>query len=301
MVLFKAVVHEALENIGLHQNRQSVLGFEPVGIVGESGKCFHVSVQLIIEAALEATALTGKLGLVDGEVLVASGRCTHRAIAGEPSGTTKLPTAGADTAHPGGFLPGTDLPHLDFYLEILRKLTDELPKVHPAIGGVVERGFFAIALELHVAHFHIEFEGMGDGSGSNHRFLFHLANLIEFFEVTLIGLADYFWEKAVRRYPFFAHLKAHQLAGERNAAYVAASLGIYDHHIASGGSGIGLVEIKSFASTIFKTHFHDLKRVHIFDFHRGEPVEGVEAVAAPGGATAFALAPGGCAGFFRTY
>jgi hypothetical protein len=59
VLVFVSIVHEAFENIRFHHDGHPVLCSEFLGVFWEVREGFHVGIQLVVQAALQAAALTG--------------------------------------------------------------------------------------------------------------------------------------------------------------------------------------------------------------------------------------------------
>lgn len=151
-----AVPHETLEDIALLQVGYAFNCFEVLSAIREDGEGIHISIQLVIKAALKPATLAGELGLVDGEVLVARCRRVHRLEIGKPCSAAELAAAGAYAPYLTTFLAGTYLLHLDLHLEVAGIELDELAEVDPLIGGIEESTFLTVGLDLHFAKLHLQ-------------------------------------------------------------------------------------------------------------------------------------------------
>ena len=68
---FQLVYHLHVEDIGLHESGYAIFGADGIHVLGEGSQCIHISIELIVQAAFQAATLTGKLSLVDRQVLIA--------------------------------------------------------------------------------------------------------------------------------------------------------------------------------------------------------------------------------------
>ena len=89
----------------------------------------QITVQFIIQTALEASALSAQFGLVDAEVLVTRHCGGYTFELGEPAAAAELPSTTSEATHFCSFLAGTDLLHFNFYLEISSIYLDQFAKI----------------------------------------------------------------------------------------------------------------------------------------------------------------------------
>ena len=209
IVAFIGVIQQAFEDIGFYQHGITCLGLQPVRIAGEALQGIEVSVELVIEAALEAAAHTREFGLVDGQVLVTGSAGSDRAEISQPGRTTQFAPAGADAADAGRFLARADLAHFDFHAEFLGVLPDELAEVNPPIGSVKEGCFALVGLVFHIPYFHIQVHGAGDDARADHGGQLQLTGFVQAFQVALIGVTDDAVDYLLLFGALFAHLHTH--------------------------------------------------------------------------------------------
>lgn len=232
--MFIYIEHDAFEDIRFYEDSPSFLSFDAFGMLRECFEGVEVGVEFVVEAALEPAALTGQFRLVDCQVLVSCGGGGNRLEVREPGRAAQFASAGADASDAGGFLSGTDLAHFNFHPELFGEVPDEFAEVHAAIGGIIESSLSLIPLDFHVADFHIEAQGTGDGAGTHHERLFHFPGFLEPFHISFVGAADDRIEHGGFVDPFFLHLVADQFTGEGDFTDVESIACFHDGHIPCG-------------------------------------------------------------------
>jgi hypothetical protein len=91
----------------------------------------QITLQLVVEAALEFSTLTSQFLGIKGNFLVTGSTGGNRHKMRHPGGATQLPAAGPDSTNPAGLLPGTNLLHFYTDLELIGVQLDEFPEINP--------------------------------------------------------------------------------------------------------------------------------------------------------------------------
>src|SRR5690606_12134040 len=123
---------------------------------GKRTLCLHVGINLIVQTALQLAALSGQLLRVDGEILDTCCRGGYGDEVRHPSTAAQLMSTGADTANAASFLTGSNLFHLNLDTKLGCQHFDQLPEVDTLIGNIIEYGFVAVTLILHIADLHLQ-------------------------------------------------------------------------------------------------------------------------------------------------
>src|SRR5690606_5988732 len=169
------VPHHLREDVGLDVDACSASGLQ-LGIRrGIALDRLDVHVQLVVQAALQLAALPCELLRVERQLLVACSTGGDSAQVGEPRAAAELTPAGADAAHTARLLARPDLLHVYPRPEAVRQFPQQIPEIDALLGRIVERGPAAIALELHVAHLHVQTRLLADAAGLHQRSILALA------------------------------------------------------------------------------------------------------------------------------
>ena len=212
----KRIPHQVFEDVFFCEEGIAFSYLQHIALIGELLQGIEVGVQLVVEAAFESAALSAQLGLIDGEILIASCVRIDRFEFGEPGTATEFTSAASDTAYFTGFLTGADLTHFDFDLEFVGVYFDQFAEVDAAIGDVKEGCFFSIGLNLHLADLHVQLELLGDGAAADHGFRFAGFVLFPEIDIAVGGPAqDLLHLRVVFFDPSFFQLQSHDFAGQR--------------------------------------------------------------------------------------
>ena len=220
----------------------------------------EIGVELVVEATLEAAALAGQFLRVQAQVLVAGRRGAHGFEVLQPRGAAQLPPAHADAANAAGFLAQGYLAHLDANAELIGQAANQLAKIDPVFGRVVEQRTGAVGLVFHVAQLHAQAQLAHHGPGPEHGAVFEVAHGFPALHIVLGGypqdVADFF---GVEGYFLFAHLQAHQFAFQAHVAQVPAAARRIHHHGITGDQRQALVVAHELFTPALKTDFYDIK------------------------------------------
>ena len=134
--------------------------------------CLDIFIDLIVKAALQFCAHSGKLCRVERDVLNTCRISRNSREVLHPCSATKLTTARTGTSDTSCFLTDTNLAHLNPYVESSCKVLDELTEVDTLIGNIIEDSLVAIALILDITDFHIQTQALGNLPALNHRLMF---------------------------------------------------------------------------------------------------------------------------------
>ena len=234
--------------------------FQVIYVVREYGQCIHISVQLIVEAALQPTTLAGKLGLVYRKILVACSRGIYRFEISKPCAAAKFTAAGAYAAYLATFLPCTYLLHLHLHLEVGGVYPDQLTEIDTLISSVEESSLFAIGLYLHFAELHFQVQAARYSAGAD-----------EYLRLTLflfLALYQLFFGSRVQYAPghfelfnaVFFHLQLHQFTGEAHLPNIIATYTFYRQPVTLFQDGVHIVAVKIFTASFAERHFYDRVR-----------------------------------------
>ncbi len=271
-----AVGDESGERVGFEEVVGGVGGLELYVALRKGFGGFHVDVHLVVEAALEFGALSGKLLRVGRDVLETCGGCAYGTEVFHPCGAAEFASARAYSANASGFLARADLLHFYAHVERVGKHFDEFAEVNACVGYVVEDGFVAVALVLHVADFHLQLKVLGYLSGANHGVVLACLGFFVFFHVAGACLAVYALYFGALLEVGLLHLQQHEFSSEGHNAYVVSRLCFHGYGVAFGEVDVVVVAVESL-SGVFKLHFHVVCHVVVAG-HVGEVVERVELV-----------------------
>jgi len=180
------------------------------------------------------------------------------------------------------------------HLECLGDHFYELAEVDAFVGYVVEYGFVAVALVLHVSDFHVEVEVLGYFASPYHSVVLARLGFIVLVNVAGLGFAEHSFEFGALFHARFFHLQGYKLTGEGHLSYVMSGRSLYSHHVAYRQVQTYGVAEKSLAG-VFELYFHQVA-VGFASRHIGEPVEAMQL--APRSLTGSAAAS--AAFFFRS-
>ena len=212
-----------------------------------------------IKATFQFATLSCQLLRIGKDLLGFGGTGRHRLEIGQPGAAAEFPATGPQAAHFAGLLAHTNLFHLDAYMELLRQHLDELTKVHPVFGRIVEDGFGVVALILHVVYLHLQIHLLGDLAGLQQGVLFALYALGPTFDVGTFGAPEEFLNiLSFRVHMVFLHLYAAHFAREADYAYVMSGHAFHGHdvsfrHLQAIGQAVEVLSI------VLETHLHTVK------------------------------------------
>ena len=235
---------------------------------------FYVFVDLIVQAALQLGAHAGQLLRVERDVLNACGIGRNAGEVFHPRGAAQLAAAGPRAANAPRLLACADLLHLDAHVERVGQHLDELAKVHPLVGNIVEDGLVAVALILHIAYFHLQSQVFGDLPALYHRAVFTAFGLFVFLHIHGLGHAVDAANFVGRLQVGFLDLQPYQPPREGHHADVVSRIRLHGHHVALFQVEVVHIVIVSLAC-ILELHLHQIGRVCVAG-HVGQPVVGVE-------------------------
>ena len=222
--------------------------------------CFLVSVELIVQAALEFSALSSQFLWIGGKILLTRSTRRHRLKIFSPRCAAQFSAAGSDTSDACRFLSGTNLFHFDAYMEGVCQNANQFAKVNALISNVIENCFVAIALIFHITDFHVQFEFFGYLSALNHGGIFTTARLFPFFNVGGARFAvDAFQVCTWLKLRLF-HLQWHQTSSKGHCANVMPWRGFHSYDVAFGKVELIIIEEISF-SCILKLHFYEVRHL----------------------------------------
>ena len=169
-------------------------------------------------------------------------------------GAAKFPSAHSQAAYETGLLTGAYLLHLYAYAELLGKYLDKLAEVNAAVGYIVEDGLCTVALELHVADFHLQPKLGRNLAGLDHGVVLAGYRFLPLLDIKGLGFAVYFLEfGSLRIYALAGHLAGHNGAVESNYPKVVAVGSLYNHQVTHAELLLRIVDIEALAG-IFETH-----------------------------------------------
>ncbi len=127
-------------------NRRKFLELEEIGI------------KFVIEATLQASALSVEAGGVEREVLILCGFGGDVFKIGKPSRAAKGSAARADAADAFGFFANGNLRELNARFELSGKQANKFAEVDALVGGEVNRRALFIESDFGVDVFHVQAE-----------------------------------------------------------------------------------------------------------------------------------------------
>ena len=219
-VFVSGVGYLAFEHIVFEVVVCGVGGFESDFFGGHSLDALDVGVYLEVYAAFELGALSGELLGVERNVLKPCGGCAYRHEVGHPACAAQRTPAGTYAPDASRFLTRSDLFHFDAHLECLGEHFYELAEVDAFVGDIVEYGFVAVALVLHVSDFHVEVEVLGYFASPYHSVVLARLGFIVLVNVAGLGFAEHSFEFGALFHARFFHLQGYKLTGEGHLSYV---------------------------------------------------------------------------------
>ena len=149
----------------LHPLLQQLHALHIAGAVGGLDEGLHlghplggvlIGVLLVLEAAHQPPAGAGDLGGVQAQVLGLGHLDGHGQEPVQELGAAEGPPADAKAADHLGLVPDADLPQLDSGAEDGGQVPDQLPEVHPPVGGEVEHDFVAVKAHGDADQLHLQ-------------------------------------------------------------------------------------------------------------------------------------------------
>src|SRR5690606_31704356 len=111
---------------------------------GESVQRVHISIEFVVEAAFQPSALSRQFGLINRKVLITCSGSIYGAEIGEPGTATQLAATGSDATYFSTLLACAYLAHFHFCAKFCSKYFDQFPEVNPCVGGIEKAYFFAV-------------------------------------------------------------------------------------------------------------------------------------------------------------
>src|SRR5690606_36339837 len=105
--------HFAFKNIRFHTERIGLFGFKPCIEIRKILQCFEITVELVIQATLQLSALTCEFLWIDRQLLISCSGSGYRPEIGEPGDAAQFPPTRSNPSNTAGFLPGSDLSHFN--------------------------------------------------------------------------------------------------------------------------------------------------------------------------------------------
>ena len=272
--LVGGVGHLVAQDISFEEVEYAVFGLQFHLFGGQAFLCFHVAVRLVVQAALQFGALSGKFLRIQRDVLEAGGTGGYRYERGHPRGATQLASARTDAADASGFLTGSDLLHLDAHMEGFGKYLDELSEVHTSVGNVVEDCLVAVSLVFHIAYLHIQVEAQSYLAGTNHGGVLACLRFVVFLHIHRLCLAVDALDVGFRFDAGFLHLQRHEASGQCHHADVMSGSGFHGNNISLFQGYLVAVAVVSLPG-VFELDLHQVAFFHVARYV-GKPVVGVQ-------------------------
>ena len=245
--------HFALIDVSFYVIVRSVGGLESNIFRRQFTRGFHVAVHLEVYAALQLGTLPGEFLRVKRDVLKTSGTRRHRHEIGHPRRATQRTAARADATDTSGLLTGTNLLHLNAYLEDVGQHLDELAEIDASVGDIIENRLIAVALILYIADFHIQPEFGCNLAGAYHRVGLARLRLFEAFKVGSLRFAEDTQNLGVLAVVGALHLQLDQTPRHGHSADVVPRIGLHCHHVALVNVKVSAVAIEA-ATRILEMH-----------------------------------------------
>ena len=169
-------------------------------------------------------------------------------------------------------------------MESLGQHLDELPEVDTLVGDVVEDGFVAVALILHIAYFHLQSEVFGYLPALYHGVVLATFGLVVFVHVHRFGYAVDTLDVVGRLQVGLLHLQCDESAGERYHPDVMSRTGFHGYCVAFLQVEIVHVVVVSFPR-VLELHLHEVGALGIAG-HISQPVVSVQLLILPSAALA---------------
>ena len=131
--------------------------------------------------------MSGQLLRIEGYILETGSTGRYRDKVGHPTRTAQLTPTGSQAPDTSGFLTRPDLLHLDTHPERFGQHFNQLAKIDPLVGNVIEDGLITVSLIFDIADLHIQMQIFGNLTGSNHRIMLFRLSFFEFFQVIGFG------------------------------------------------------------------------------------------------------------------
>ena len=272
--LVGAIRHKSCQDVGLEEIIRAVGRFERDVAFGQLARGFYVGVHLVVKAAFEFGALPRELLRVGRDVLETRGGCGDRLKVFHPGGAAKFSAARPRASYASCLLTRSDLLHLNAHVEGIGKHLDELAEVHAPVGDVIENRLIAVALILHIADFHFEFQLVGNLAGANHRVVLAGLRFMVFLHIHRPRLAIDTLDFSAGLHVDFLHLQRHELPRERYSADVVAGRCLNGHDVALNERQVVVVAIIALAR-VLKLHLHEVSSLGVAG-HVRKIVERVE-------------------------
>lgn len=159
-------------------------------------------------------------------------------------------------------------------MESFGKHLDKLTEVYTLVGYIIEYGFVAVTLILHVANLHLQVKALGYLSALYHRSVFAALGLAVFFHIHGLGYAVYALDVVGRLQVGFLYLQLNELAGKRNHTNVVSGISLNGNNVALSEVEIVYVVIISLAG-VLKLHLNKVGALGVAR-NVGQPVVSVE-------------------------
>ena len=226
------IPHQVLEDVFLGQECISFCHLQHIALFRELLQGIQVSIQFVVEATFQSTALTAQFCLIDRQVLVTRSVGIDRFEFSQPGAATEFTSAASDATDFSGFLTGPDLAHLYFDFEFVRVNFYEFSEINAVIGNVKEGRFSSVGLHLHLTDLHVQSELFGDGAAADHRFRLPGFVLFPEIDVPLTGATqDLLHVGLIFLYATLLHLKTYDLTGQGNLTQIKSVNAFHGHLI----------------------------------------------------------------------
>ena len=159
-------------------------------------------------------------------------------------------------------------------MESRGKILDELAEVNALVGDVIEDSLVAVALELHVADFHLQSQSLGYLAALYHSVVFACLCLTVFVHVDRLCLTVDALDVVGILDVSLAELQEHETAGEGNDADVMTGVCLYRHVVALLKRQVVDVMIIALAG-VLELNLHEVGALGV-PRHVGKPVVGVQ-------------------------
>ena len=202
--------------------------------------------------------MAGQFLRIQGQILAARCGCVDALEVRDIIGTAKRTTADPDASYEPSLLASAYLLHLYLYAKLLGEDLYQLAEIHAAVGYVIENSLSTVALEFHVADFHIKPHSRSYAACLYHSSLLASSGSHPFLDVGWASLSIYLLEFVrCRIYAAPLHLLDHQWTFERHEAQIVARCRLDHHLVALTHALTRLVLVIAFAG-ILKAHLEDV-------------------------------------------
>ena len=172
---------------------------------------------------------------------------------------------------------------------------DQLAEIHTLVSNIIEDGFVAVALILHITDFHVQPQVLCYLTALNHGTVLTSLGLVVFIHVNGFGNTVDALNVISRFQVGLFHLQAHQTAGQRHHADIVTGIGLNSHNVAFLQVQVVHIVVVTLAG-ILKLNLHQVGALGIAR-HIGQPVVGVQLVILPATSTSAQATVAACHDF----